>query len=178
MTRRWLLVLLLACGASALWGQAADTPVLEVQQSTGFVEVLLPELGWRQAVIGRQVPAGSVMTAWLDATARLAYGDSILTLDQLSHVKVIDISASLIRLSVEAGGITIEVPTTACEIEFRGMVIRVEKGKASLGDDSLAVQSGSAVVQGAGPQPLPVAAGAKIALLSPAAGPIFAGASR
>jgi hypothetical protein len=175
---KWLFALLLAAVASTLSAQATDVQLMEVQQSSGFVEVLLPDLGWRQAVIGRQVPAGSVMTSWIDASAKVSYGDSLVTLEQLSHVKVLSITSSLIRLSLESGGIEIETPTAACEIEFRGMVIHVAKGKATLSDGSLAVQSGSVVVDGARREALPVPAGTTVSLLSPPAGPVFGSAGR
>jgi len=57
----------------------AQEQVLEVQQTSGFAEALLENLGWRQAVIGRQLPAGSAVTSWLDAEAKLGYRDSIVT---------------------------------------------------------------------------------------------------
>jgi hypothetical protein len=175
---KWPLVLLMAAAAAALSAQAADVQLMEVQQSSGFVEVLLPEVGWRQAVIGRQVPAGSVLTSWTEASAKVGYGDSIVTIDQLSHVKILSLTGPLIRLSVEAGGIEIETPTAAFEIEYRGMVVRIEKGKAVLSDGSLTVQSGSVVVSGARRDPLPVAAGTTFSLLSPLAGPVFGNANR
>jgi hypothetical protein len=175
---KWPFALLLAAVAATLSAQATDAQLMEVQQSSGFVEVLLPDLGWRQAVIGRQVPAGSVITSWTDASAKVGYGDSLVSLEQLSHLKVLSISSSLIRFSLESGGIVVETPTSACEIEFRGMVVRIENGSATLNDGSLAVRSGSVVVNGAGRGPLPVAAGATISLLSPPAGPVFGSTHR
>jgi hypothetical protein len=182
VSRRRLFALVLAAAlavsAQALSGQAAEPQAMEVQESKGFVEVLLPELGWRQAVVGRQVPADSVMTSWTGATATVRYGDGVVTLEPLTHVTVVSLSGDLVRLSVESGGIAIESPIEAFEIEFRGMVVRIEKGgaspgKASLVDGSLTVQSGSVVVSGAGAKPLSVAPGTTVSLLSPPAGPAF-----
>jgi hypothetical protein len=161
--------------ASSLFAQAAETPVMEVLQSSGFVEVLLPDLGWRQAVIGRQVPAGSVMTSWIDANASIGYGDSVVALEPFSHVTVVSLSSALVRMSLESGGIGIKTPTIACEIAFRGMVVRIEKGAATLSDATLKVTEGSAVVTGAGSQPIAVAAGKAISLLATPSGPVFTG---
>lgn len=168
-----LFVLVLGAVSSMLSAQAADVQTMEVQQSGGFVEVLLPDLGWRQAVIGRQVPAGSVLTSWTGASALIGYGNCVVALQQFSHLTVLSLSSSLIRLSLESGGIGIEAPNSACEIQFRGMVIRIENGKAVLSDGVLRVQSGSVVVSGARAQPLPVAAGEALSLLAQPTGPVF-----
>jgi hypothetical protein len=175
---RWLPALLLGAVSSMLSAQAAEVQAMEVQQSSGFVEVLLPDLGWRQAVIGRQVPAGSVLTSWTAANARIGYGDAVLALEQFSHVTVVSLSPALIHLSLECGGIGIEASNTAVEIELRGMVIHIEHGTAAVSDGTLAVQSGSAVVTGAAGQPLTVAAGATLSLLGQPTGPVFGTSER
>jgi hypothetical protein len=176
--RKWLPALLLAAVAFAASAQTAETQLMEVQQSSGFVEVLLPDLGWRQAVVGRQVPADAVMTSWIDASAKVGYGDSVLTVQPLTHLKVLSVSSALIRLFLESGGVEIDAASMTYEIEFRGMVVRIEKGKAALSDGMLAVQSGSVVVNGAQARPLPVEAGRSLSLLSRPAGAVFRSGDR
>ncbi|HTP57443.1 MAG TPA: hypothetical protein VMM82_00910, partial [Spirochaetia bacterium] len=111
---------ILLAGLATLGAQQEQ--VLEVQQSNGFVEALIGNLGWRQAVIGRQIPTGSVVTSWLGAAAKMGYQDTLVSIDQLTHFTVLDVEPALVRLSVESGSITVDCPTSAYELEFRGMV--------------------------------------------------------
>ena len=152
---------------------AQEQQVLEVQQSSGFVEALIANLGWRQAVIGRPLPAGSVVTSWLHASAKMGYRDSLVALEPLTHATVLEVGPDLLRLSVESGGIRIDCPTTACELEFRGMIIRVEKGSAVLSDGVLRAEAGKVTVNGAQDGPLAVPPGTSRDLLTPMEGPVF-----
>jgi len=167
------IAVLLVAAAASLAAQASPVPAFEVQQSSGFVEALLPDLGWRQAVIGRQLPAGSVVTSWIDAEATLGYGDSVLTLEPLSHLGVLAVGSDRVRISLLAGGVKVQTATLACELEFRGMVIRVENAAVILSDGTLSVQAGSVTVSGARDAPMPVSAGSSILLLSSPEGPVF-----
>jgi hypothetical protein len=151
----------------------AQEQVLEVQQTSGFAEALLENLGWRQAVIGRQLPAGSAVTSWLDAEAKLGYRDSIVTVEQLSHITVVDISADLVRLSLEAGGVRVDSAAITYEVRFHGMVIRIEKGTAVLSDGVLKAEAGTVTVSGAQDGPMVIHAGSSVNLLAPAHGPVF-----
>ncbi len=165
----WMLAVALFAGISpALEGQA-----LEVQQSTGFVEVLLPDLGWRQAVLGRQLPPEAVVTSWLGASTRLAYDGSIVTLGPLSHLRIISVNKELVSLSLQAGTITVESSTPPCEIEFRGLTVRLEQGSITLTDGILRVVTGTAVVTGAQDQPLAFGPGSTFSLLTQPSGPVF-----
>jgi hypothetical protein len=161
-------LVLLACASSILESQA-----LEVQQSSGFVEVLLPDVGWRQAVLGRQLPPDSVITSWLAASARLAYGESVVTVGPLSDVRILSVAKDLVGLSLRAGTVTVESSTPPCEIEFRGLTVRLEQGSVSLTDGMLKVLTGNAVVKGAQDQPLALSAGSEFSLLNQPSGPIF-----
>jgi hypothetical protein len=166
---RWALTFALMAGsASLLAGQA-----LEVQQSSGFVEVLLPDLGWRQAVLGRQLPPGAVVTSWLEASARITFGGSTVTLGPLSHLQILSVGKELVRLSLQAGAVTVEASAPAYEIEFRGLTVRIEQGTASLADGVLTVSSGTVLLTGAREEPLPINPGRSISLLSPSVGPIL-----
>ena len=168
---------MLAIAASVLLmglsSAGAQDLVLEVQQSNGFVEALLANLGWRQAVVGRQLPAGAVVTSWLAASATLGYNDSVVTVEQLTHLTVLDVGPAAVRLSLESGGLKVDSGGVVYEIQFRGMVIHIENGSAVLRDGALTAESGRVVVNGARDGPMEVPAGATVFLLSPAEGPVF-----
>jgi hypothetical protein len=163
-----------AASAQAAAGQAA--PAFEVQESSGFVEALLPDLGWRQAVIGRQLPAGSVVTSWIDARATLSYGDSVLTLEPFTHLGFAAIGNDVVRLTLLAGGLKVTTAALACEVEYRGMVVRIEKGTATISDATVSVQEGTVTVTGAQDKPMTVAAGSTIGLTARQEGPVFSAA--
>jgi hypothetical protein len=167
----------LAIAASALLLAAtwlnAQQQALEVQQSNGFVEALLQNLGWRQAVIGRQLPAGAVVTSWVDASAKLGYGDSVVSVEQLTHLTVLDVGTELVRLSLESGGIRVEAAAIVYEVQFRGIVVRIEKGVAVLNDGVLKVEAGNVAVNGAQDSPLVVPVGSSVSLISSSEGPLF-----
>jgi hypothetical protein len=168
-----IIALVLLGAASSLGAQAAAAPAFEVQESSGFVEALLPDLGWRQAVIGRQLPAGAVVTAWTDARATLGFGETVLALEPFSHLGVVSLGNDLARVSLLSGGLKVQTASVPCEVEFRGMVIRIEKGTAVLSNERLSVQDGTVTVTGAQDKPLPVPAGASIILISGSEGPVF-----
>ena len=169
--RAWIRVAtwLLAVGAAA----ALHAQALEVQESSGTVEAFLPDLGWRQAVVGRPLPADSVLTSWVGSKARVGFADSTCTVDALTDVRVQAVSDQLVRLSLLAGGITVQTGAVPYEIEFRGVTVRVEGGEASLSDGVLTLRSGTSVVTGAGGTPLPLKPGAVLDLLSRNEGPVF-----
>ena len=164
-----MLAVVLFAGASSLLGGQA----LEVQQSSGFVEVLLPEVGWRQAVLGRQLPPDAVVTSWLGAGTRLTYGGSVITLGPLSHLRILSVDKELVSLSLQAGTVTVESSTPACEIEFRGLTVRLEQGSVTLTDGTLRVLTGTAVVKGAQDRPLTFGPGSTFSLLTQPSGPVF-----
>ena len=165
----WMLAVMLFAGVSPVMeGQA-----LEVQQSTGFVEVLLPDLGWRQAVLGRQLPPDAVVTSWLGAGTRLTYGGSVVTLGSFSHLRIVSVGKELVSLSLQAGAVTVETSTPPCEIEFRGLTVRLEQGSVTLTDGALKVLTGTAVVKGAQDQPLTFGPGSTFSLLTQPSGPVF-----
>jgi len=167
----WMLAVVFFAGASSL----LESQALEVQQSSGFVEVLLPDLGWRQAVLGRQLPPDAVVTSWLDASARFTFGGSVVTLGPLSHLRILSVGKDLVRLSLQAGTVTVESSSPACEIEFRGLTVRIEQGNVVLTDGVLSVKAGTALLQGAQDQPLTLGPGSTISLLAQPVGPVFRG---
>ena len=156
----------------------AVTPCLpaqapEVQESSGYVEVLVPGVGWRQAVVGRQLPAASVVTAWKDGRAKIDCGGSTLLIGPLTHVRVQSADSSGYELLLTEGSISVDAASGVFTIEYRGMQIHVEKGSFSLSDGRLAVTSGTVVLREPGRQPRAVPPGSAVALLERTVGPVF-----
>ena len=152
---------------------------LEVLESSGFVEVKLASVGWRQAVVGRQVPAGSTLTAWLDAAAKLQYAGSTMTMTPLTHARIISIADGVVTVELLAGGISFESEGNAVfEIRVRGMTLRVEGGAADITVSEVLVKSGTAMLSGAQDAPVSIPAGTAVSLVERAKGPVFAGQAR
>ena len=105
--------------------------------------------------------------------ATLGYGDSVLTLEPFTHLGVVAVEPDVVRMSLVSGGVKVQTAALACELEFRGFVIRFEKATVVLSDGNLNVAAGTAVVTGARDGPLPVLAGTLVRLLSPREGPVF-----
>ncbi len=162
----------LALGPS-VFGQAP-----EVLESSGYVEVQLPTVGWRQAVVGRQLPAGSVVTAWRDARATIDYGGDTVTVGPLTHLKVQAVDGPRVQLALTEGSITVAAAAAEFEVVYRGIQVHVEKGAFSLVDGSLAVASGQVTVTEPGAKARTVAAGSRLQLLQRRSGPVFGSASR
>ncbi|HVO39865.1 MAG TPA: hypothetical protein VMV03_12625, partial [Spirochaetia bacterium] len=142
LPRRGFLFAVLVAGGLALLPAAVFAQAFEVQASSGYVEALLPSLGWRQAVVGRQVPAGSVVTAWQDARMEMDYQGDSLTVGALSHVRIQALEPALVRLSLTSGSLTIKATTATFEVAFRGAAVQVEKGAATLTNGLLTAASG------------------------------------
>lgn len=168
--RRGLLVVALLASAPCLFAQVQ---VLEVRESSGYAEALLPTSGWRQAVVGRQLPAGSIVTTWQDARTRLDYQGDTVEVGPLTHLRVLSLEQSLVRLVLTEGSISVEAGFTAFELEYRGIRIRVEKGALSLASGALTVKSGSVFMTESNAEQRVVAEGATISLLSRQTGPVF-----
>ena len=169
--RRLLVFTVLLLAASVFLN--AQGEVIEVEQSSGFVEALLANLGWRAAVVGRQLPPASVLTSWVGATAKLSYADSIITVGQLTHLTVLELGTGLVRISLEAGDIRVDTSTVTYELQFRDFAVRIEKGAVILSDGILTVESGSVQLNAAQNGPMRVVPGSPMDLLSSAQGPVF-----
>jgi hypothetical protein len=170
LSRACILALALASGAAGLGAQA-----IEVLESSGYAEVLLPDIGWRQAVVGRQVGAGSVLTSWLGARAKFEYQGGLLELGPLSRLRVLALAVepASARLSLAEGRLSIDTKGTAFELEYRGMTIKVESGSIALSGGLLSVASGSATLSGYDSAPLILSAGERLSLLDRESGPVF-----
>ncbi len=92
--------------------------VAEIANASGTAEVLNPDVGWRRAVLGRRLFAGSKVTTWLDSSVSMSRGDSLITLGPLSHLEVIGVENEQLRLRLDAGqvdvvaseGLTLDIP--------------------------------------------------------------------
>jgi len=146
---------------------------MEVLESSGYVETLLPSVGWRQAVVGRQLPEGAVLTAWLDANARVDFQGNTLSVGPLSRVLIRSIQPGQVQLSVGAGSISVTAVNAAFSVEYRGFVIRVEKGAFVLEDGVLRPDSGAVTVAEPGSPVRSLAPGDSLNLLSRKTGPVF-----
>ena len=115
-----LMVLLPALALS----QEGTEPVAEISLAEGTSEVLLPDTGWRRAVLGRRLPADSIVASWLDSRVVIARGESSATLGAVSHVAVLGIEEERLVLRLDAGrldvsaaeGIIIELPVREARI--------------------------------------------------------------
>jgi hypothetical protein len=170
--RRTFLLVLLIASCPALFAQT-----LEVQESSGYVETLLPSVGWRQAVVGRQLPEGAVLTAWLDASARIDFQGDTLAVGPLSRVMVRSIQPGLVRLSMAAGSVRITAESAAFEVECRGFLIRVEKGAFSLENGVLRPSSGVVTVSEPGSPLRSLGPGETFDLLARKTGPVLSNPS-
>lgn len=152
---------------------AASAQVLEVLESRGFAETRIPAVGWRQAVVGRQLPEGSTATTWLAARAVLAFPGVRLELGELTHLRVLALESGAVRLSLTAGSLVLESEGTRLEVEFGGAVLRLENGTAEISGDVLKLISGTAVLSGAGPSPRILEAGTVLRLSERRIGSVF-----
>jgi len=166
--RSAVLLALLVAGCPTLFSQA-----LEVMESSGYVETLLPSVGWRQAVVGRQLPEGAVLAAWLDANARVDFQGSTLAVGPLSRVLIRSLQTGQVQLSLTAGAVSVTSVNTAFEVEYRGSLIRVEKGAFDLADGVLRPQSGTVTVSEPGSPVRTLGPGEYLDLLSRKTGPVF-----
>jgi hypothetical protein len=166
----------IACAAllAAATSLGAQQQPLHVLQSHGYVEALLADQGWRQAVVGRELPAGAVVASWLKAGATLGYRDGTLTVGPLTHLTVVDADAERLQLSLEAGAVELQSAGTVIEIRFRGLLVRIEKGRALISDGVLTVKEGSCELRGAaGRDPMKLAVGDSLDLVARAGGAVF-----
>jgi len=171
--RRLLFMTMFAAGSMLLVVPGAFSQAFEVQASSGYVEALLPALGWRQAVVGRQVPADSVVTAWQDAKAEMDYQGDSVTVGSFTHLRVLSVEADRVRLSLTSGSVTIKSTTASFELDFRGTVVQVEKGAATVTDGVLTVATGDVRVVEKNAQPHVVQPGETLSLLSRQTGSVF-----
>ncbi len=183
MRRGYLVVavtFLVVTGLAA--GFAQTTPAYaEVTDSAGFAEALLPEIGWRQAVQGRRLDAGSVATTWVEAFMTIRYGDAQAALSPLTHVAVTSLGPGEIGLELTSGHLEITCETMAVSVVVSPngvdtIIIRVgpEPASVSIGDQ-LTVTTGRARIHYDNGRELSVDAGETIPLHQIKRGPVFSG---
>lgn len=149
--------------APALRAQLASegAPAGEVTASDGFAEALLPEVGWRQAVLGRPLPAGTVITTWLDGTVEFDLAGAQLQLDPLSHLTVKQPGPETARVSLQTGVVTVMTEDSAVELGVGEDTVHISEGRARVSRESVVLEYGAAEVRRPGEAPVPLEAGAE-----------------
>jgi hypothetical protein len=158
---------------AALLAQSLAALSIEVSSSAGYAESLVPSVGWRQAVVGRQLPEGSVVAAWKGARAEMDYLGSRISLGSLGHLEVLSIGPESVGLRLTEGSLSVTAAGLRFTIEYRGFRISLEGGELSLADGILAVASGSVAVEGYSSRPLALATGSRLDLLARVTGPVL-----
>ncbi len=168
--KRCLIAFALIAGAAGALGAQA----LEVMESTGFVEVNLPSTGWRQAVVGRQIPAGSTLTSWLSASARIEYKGSTLKTGPFTYATVTAVEGEVVRISLVCGSLSIEAPgPVAYEVEIRGMTVRIQAGAADLTAEAVSCRSGAVTLSIREGDTISLAEGDSLSLTDIPRGPVL-----
>ncbi|TVR31952.1 MAG: hypothetical protein EA404_08795 [Spirochaetaceae bacterium] len=88
--------------------QTTPVPAFEVIASSGQTEVLIPGQGWRRAVVGRLIPAGSIVTTWVDADATIGVSGVEVQISPLTHL-TIQTNDQLVETVLETGGLVVRV---------------------------------------------------------------------
>ncbi|MFW6253078.1 MAG: hypothetical protein ACOC4F_04025 [bacterium] len=137
---------------TALMTISSNLDALEVVQSQGQAEILVDDIGWRRAVIGRTISDDTVLSTWVSSNI-IAEGDglqirmqplSIATISQVSPSVAINLRAGALRIMVESGN---EFPVT---VRVDGFTIRSSAAEFELTRRSVSVVEGSVeVVDGA-----------------------------
>jgi len=152
---------------------SASAQEIELSSSKGYAEALLPSVGWRQAVIGRRLPAGSVLITWTGAEARMEYEGSSLSLGPLSRLEVRGIGADSISLSLTEGELSIAAGSLSVEVEYRGVRVSTKGGGLRIADGKIAVDSGAVLIEGYAASPVTLSAGSRLELFERKRGSVF-----
>lgn len=164
---------LLAAAIAALIAQAAAAQAIEVSSSKGYAESLVPAIGWRQAVVGRQLPEGSVVATWTGADAEMGYLGARISLGPLGRLEIVSVGADSVGLRLTEGSLAIAASGLRFGIEYRGVRISLEDGEIVLADGTLMVKSGIATVEGYASDPVIVSTGKPLELLGRKTGPVL-----
>ena len=165
------LAVALLCGAVSLSAQQ-----LVVSESVSQVEVLLPDRGWRRAVLGRVIPSGSVITTWLDSEMMLGQPGVDLRLMSLGHLVVESMTETALELRLTAGALWVDVVDTAVRITVanRGYTITTTGARFSIDNRAIAIETGEVQVDGAyAPAPITLADGAEFSFMPRYLGSVF-----
>jgi hypothetical protein len=185
-TRRTVVALVVAAGLTLLVVPAtAQNPAAQAAQvagSSGTAEALIPDVGWRQAVLGRVLPVGSILTCWIDSSVEVEVGSAAFVLQSLSHAEIASVSEQQIELRLSAGAL--DVTTEGTEVLIRlasigggtagesTMVVLVE-GEARVTTTAVMLTSGSARVNMSGEEAVELAAGDQFSPAAPPLEPVF-----
>lgn len=150
--------------------QAGD-PYVEVADSSGFAEVLL-SAGWRQAVEGRRVPVGGVLTTWVDAGIRVTYLDAELELGALTQLTIASLRSDSLVVRVGVGELTATAGATKITIHAGDLAIECSECELTVGDQ-LDIAAGEATIVTQDGRSLVVAPGDRVELVQSSRGPIL-----
>jgi hypothetical protein len=164
---------LLLAAIAALVAQAAAAQAIEISSSEGYAESLVPSVGWRQAVVGRQLPEGSIVATWAAAKAEMGYLGAKVSLGPLSRLEIASVGADSVGLRLTEGSLGIAASGLRFEIDYRGARISIQGGEIVLADGSIEVVSGIASVEGYALGIVAVPAGTSLNLLLKKTGPVF-----
>lgn len=169
------MLLFLLMAVPTLRGQVASdgAPAGEVIASDGFAEALLPEIGWRQAVLGRRLPEGTVIATWLDARAELELAGARLQLEPLTHVRVEHLGQNAAELSLQTGVVTVLTEGAAVVLTAGESSLRITEGRARLSREAVSLESGTAELARPGEASVPLEAGDYRRLIREGFGGIF-----
>jgi hypothetical protein len=153
-------------------GNTQTPPDGEVQSAEGFAEILLPDVGWRQAVLGRRVPSGSTLTTWSDAELSIALLDNSVSMGSFSLLRVVQLGDTT-RLVAPAGIVTVNAGESGVELDYRGTQVLARSAEFELVHGALEVILGTVVLRDARGRERSLIAGESLRLLREAAAPIF-----
>lgn len=168
-TRRSLSVRVLLSVAVALCtvGPVAAQQLV-VSDSIAQAEVLLPELGWRRAVLGRAIPTGSVVTTWIDSEVALEQQGVELRLVSLGHLIVESTTEDALDLRLTAGTLQVDTADISLRIVLtsRGHTVTTEGARFLIDTRRIVIQTGNVRVDLADvPIPIELSDGAEFSFV-------------
>jgi hypothetical protein len=166
--RRLAIAILAASCACALAAQA-----VEVVSSEGYAESLVPDLGWRQAVIGRQLPEGAVVATWTGAKVVMDYSGDRMEFGSFGRLEIASIGTGELFLALTEGSLSIRSSSVRFVVEYRGARIAIAGGELTIADGAIAVASGSATVEGYSAAAVSLGPGSRLDLFRREAGPVL-----
>jgi uncharacterized cupin superfamily protein len=172
----------LALFAAPAGAQTAAGQIAQVASSTGTAEAFIPDVGWRQAVLGRVLPVGSTLTCWIDSSAEVEAGEATFILSGLSHAELTSVSSERVELILSAGSLKVMTAGTEVLIRVRGTagstaeestIVILVNGEAHVTSTEVVLTSGSARVDAPREETVELVAGDQFSLAVPPLEPVF-----
>lgn len=166
--RSWAVGVLLSVVVALCAVGTAGAQQLVVSDSIAQAEVLLPELGWRRAVLGRAIPTGSVVTTWIDSEVALEQQGVDLRLVSLGHLIVESTTEDALDLRLTAGSLQVDTSEVSLRITLtsRGHTITTEGARFLIDTRRIAIETGNVRVDLADvPVPIELSDGAEFSFV-------------